>query len=302
MAFGMRICHSSRTMFVRRAHCAFAIILLLSGCVTSGGYAPRAAFPIDDDIKQLHDTFDTKTTIVAYYAAGADNDQRRNEFVAGRLALYDLEFIRFISRFRLSRAEQNTAFDAVALGVGVATTITAGERAKTILGAVTTALTGARTSYEKNFYDDKTAAALVAQMTAERKKALIPIVQGLRQSARDYPLTTAIIDLTNYQLAGTVDGALGGIQQDAAAKDEKATSTLNLYRSSSYAPDNNTARLRTWLYTVDAAGNYSLNKDREALLRDKLPPELSGIALQNFLIDAKLAGIRATVVRDIPVP
>ncbi|MEG8024370.1 hypothetical protein QP162_07760 [Sphingomonas aurantiaca] len=292
------------------------IAITLSGCASTPGYAPRAAFPIDQDIKELHDQFDTAASIKGYYAVGADTEARRSEFVAGRLALYDLEYIRFISHFRLSRAEQSTAFDAIALGVGFATTILKGERVKTILGAVTTSLTGARTSYEKNFYDDKTAAALVAQMTAERKKALIPIIQGLKRSVGDYPITTAIVDLADYQMAGTIDGALNGVQQDAAVKDAAAASVLDQYRTSAYGPDGNTGRLRAWLYPgfasvspdgqhfLDRAGNVvGIDAGRRAMLQAKLQQSgLQNIAPTNLLVDPRLAELRASLVRDIPIP
>jgi ribosomal protein L18 len=300
---------------LRAATLASTVLFALSGCATSPGYAPRAAFPVDQDIKELHDQFDTAASIKAYYAAGADTEARRNEFAAGRLALYDLEYIRFISRFRLSRAEQNTAFDAVALGIGFATTIVAGERAKTILGAVTTALVGARSSYEKNFYDDKTSAALVAQMTAERKKALIPIVQGLAKPAADYPLTRLVVDLANYQMAGTVDGALTGVQQDAAQKDASATAILDQYRTATYDPSPGGDRIRAWLWPgfagvsadgknyVNAAGQaIALDASRVATLRSKLPEGLQAIDLGVLIGDPRLDGVRASLIKDIPIP
>jgi len=299
----------------RTAVLLLAAITVLSGCAAAPGYAPRAAFAIDQDIQQLHDQFDTAASIKGYYAAGADTAARRNEFIAGRLALYDLEYIRFIGRYRLSRAEQSTAFDAVALGVGFATTITHGERVKTILGAVTTALTGARSSYEKNFYDDKTAAALVAQMTAERKKALIPIVQGLKASVEEYPLTLVVVDLANYRLAGTIDGALSGVQQDAAVKDAAATDILSQYRTISYTLDDNSARIRNWLWlgyasadsdgTVrDASGKViALDAAKYATLKAKLAAKgMGGLALPNLLGAPNLAAVRAALVAEIPIP
>ncbi len=299
----------------RTALLALGAAIALSGCATAPGYAPRAAFPIDQDIQQLHDQFATAASIKGYYVAGADPVSRRNELIAGRLALYDLEYIRFIGRYRLSRAEQSTAFDAVALGVGFATTITHGERVKTILGAVTTALTGARSSYEKNFYDDKTAAALVAQMTAERKMALIPIVQGVKASIEEYPLTLAVIDLTGYQLAGTIDGALSGVQKDAVVKDAAATDILSQYRAISYRPDGNSMRIRNWLWlgyasadrdgTVrDATGKaIVIDAAKYATLNAKLAAKgMAGLALPNLLGADNLAAVRAALVTEIPIP
>lgn len=293
--------------------------LLLAGCASTPGYAPRTAFPIDADIKQLHAKFDTTASITGYYADGADTEERRNEFIAGRLALYDLEYIRFISQFRLSRAEQNTAFDAVALGVGVATTIVNGEHTKTILGAATTALTGLRASYEKNFYDDKTSVALVAQMTAERKKALVPILEGATEPVAKYPLTIALVDLTNYQFAGTIDGALAGVQQDAAKKDAAATAKIDSFRSVPYLPDALSVRIRNWLWpgwaSADLYGTMrdadgaviALREDRYARLLSEmeklgLKDGMNSIAIPNLLSAKNLAAERSALVQALDIP
>jgi len=285
----------------------------MCSCVGDVGFAPRAAYPIDGDITQLHAQFDTTASVKGFYA-GANTEARRNEFIAGRLALYDLEYIRFISRFRLNRAAQSTAFDAVSLGVGFTTTIINGERAKTILGAVTTALTGARTSYEKNFYDDKTASALVSQMTAERKEALVPILQGLSGAVEEYPLTTAIIDLNNYQFAGSIDGALAGIQKQAAEKDAKATRKIDQFRTFAFNPDDATDRIKKWLWPNwasdvggifrDSSGNpVAMDSGRYAALQKELTKlNLSGVALPALLGNSLLADARASIVKSLSIP
>lgn len=309
---------SAPTLGLRRLICVFVLMaaaLLVSGCASRPQFSPRPAFSVDEDIRQLHEEFDTAASIKGYYASGGDTLAKRDTFIAGRLALYDLEYLRFISRYRLSRAEQNTAFDAVALGIGVATTTVSGAGAKTVLGAVTTALTGLRTSYEKNFYDDKTAAALVAQMTAERKKALVPIIRGLRMSVEDYPITVAIVDLAAYQQAGTIDGALAGVQQDAVVKDAAASDQLARFRVSSYRPDDSSQRILRWLWPGfvqadkdgtfrDAAGQpISRNDANYNMLQQRLSSAgLSGLPIPALLGNAMLAEVRSNLIRDLSIP
>lgn len=129
-------------------------------------------------------------------------------------------------------------FDITQLGLGLATTLVAGERAKTVPGAVTTAPAGAKNSYARDFYDDQTAVAAITQMNAERKVALIPILGGARASIEDYPFTQAITDLAEYWSAG----ALQGVLRDVGAKDIRATATIEQYRTVSFKPDDQTRR------------------------------------------------------------
>lgn len=290
------------------------IMSALCSCASPGGlYAPRTAFPIDTDITELKAQFGPIASIKGYYSA-AETPDRRNEFIAGRLVFIDLEYIRFISNFRLSRAESATAFDAASLGIGFATTITAGERAKTILGAVTTALVGARTSYEKNFYEDKTSDALVAQMSAQRKQALVAIIAGSKGSLAQYNLTQAVADLATYARAGTLDGALEGIQSDASQKQQEAKVALDRLRSVTYGPDDNSTRILKWLYPtaasikdligIDSNGQpVSLSTSNGAALQDELTTKLQlDVPILTILVDPGSATTRQTVIKDLKIP
>jgi len=290
-------------------------LLILSGCASAPGYAPRSAFSLEKDIGELHQEFDTAASIKNYYDTGAETVEKRNKFIAGRLVLYDLEYMRFIARFRLSQAQASTAFDSVALGLGFATSIAGGAHTKSVLGAVTTALTGLRTSYEKNFFEDKTTAALVAQMTAGRKAALVPIIAGTKAPITEYPLTTAIVDLSNYEMAGTIDGALVGIQSDAAAKDAQATAKLDQYRAFSFKPDDSTARIQKWIWPGlsafdpdgtprDSAGKaITADQTHYQQLKAELKTlKLDGIAVEAFLDNGSLADARASAIKDLAIP
>jgi len=292
------------------------VLLSLSGCASvHSAYQPQSAFSVDDDLKEFHRQFASASSIKNYYAAGAETRERRNEFIAGRLTLCDLEYIRFVSRVRLDRAGEATAMDAAALGIGLATTIVDGERAKTILGAVTTALTGARASYEKNFYDDKTTSALITQMNAERKTALLPILAGTRSSIDEYPLSRALIDLANYQFSGSIAGALDAVQRDASIKDAAASSQLEQYRVVSFNPDDLSTRIRKWLFpgvvTFDAAGvarndrgvEVPINSGNLTVLRAKIKVlGLEGVPLATLLVSKNLASARGQIVSELTIP
>lgn len=294
---------------------SLAMIVALGGCVTTtGAYAPRSAFPLDQDIAEFHTQFASASSVAAYYTQ-LETVDRRNSFIAGRLTLSNLEYIRFATGFGLTRAQESAAFDLVTLGLGLATTIAGGEHTKTVLGAITTAFAGTRTSYEKNFYDDKTASALVTQMNAERKVALIPILAGSKSSVADYPLTTAIVDLANYEFAGTIAGALQGVQRDAGVKDVKASAIIDQYRTVGFAPDDSTTRINAWLYPglvrFDATGNaidangavIPRQQNRVAALHAELKTlGLEGLPLGTFLVSAKFTAERSRALNDLKIP
>ena len=300
----------------RRLAAMLVLGFALAGCASTGSpYTPRPAFSIDQDIEQLHAEFSAATSIKDYYEAGPETVQRRNKFIAGRLTLYDLEYVRFLSRFRLTRAASATALDTVAIGISSATTLFGGVRTKEVLGAISTALTGGRASYEKNFYDDQTASALVSQMNAERKVALLPILQGSKASIEDYPMTQAIVDLNTYQFAGSISGALAGVQRDAAAKDATATAAIDQFRAVTFAPDDSTARIRRWIFpglattdssgvARDAAGNaIAADPQRIAALRAELAKlGLDTVPLATFFAGAGLADARASAIADLQIP
>lgn len=292
-----------------------ALALLLAGCATGSPYSPRPAFSIDQDIEELHQEFAAATSIKEYYDSGPETVEQRNRFIAGRLTLYDLEYVRFLSRFRLTRAASSTALDAVAIGISSATTLFGGERTKELLGAVSTALSGTRSAYEKNFYDDQTASALVTQMNAERKTMLLPILQGSKASIADYPMTQAIVDLNAYQFAGTISGALAGVQRDAAAKDADATEMIDRFRAVAFAPDDSTGRIRRWIFpglestdsagvARDSSGNpIAADPQRVAALRAELEKlGLGGIPIATFLASGDLADVRARAIADLQIP
>jgi hypothetical protein len=288
---------------------------MLSGCaMTRSNFAPQSYHTLDKDIAELRAAFGVETSLTKYYATRPETAEARNEFIAKRLALYDLEYLRFTQTFSLGRAEADALFDHGLLGLGLATTLAAGEHTKTVLGAVTTALTGSRASYEKNFYADKTSVALLTQMNAERKVALVPILRGVGKPIEQYPMAEAISDLAAYQQAGTLAGALQGVQKDAAEKDSRVSQDIERYRSVRFAPDDSTARLRLFLYPgldrfangkpLDAAGNV-IRPDEDRLAKVIAAKQQVGagdIAMGTFMASSELADKRAQVVAALNIP
>jgi hypothetical protein len=294
---------------------ALLALLLTAGCATVGApHAPETSFTARSDLEALKSKFASATSISDYYAQ-PETSERRNAFIAGRLVLYDLAYVDWVSRFQFGRAAEATILDTATLGVNQAITLLGGARTKEALGAIGGAIAGTRSSYEKNFFDDASAGALAAQMNAERKSALVPIMAGTRAGIEDYSLTAALADLAAYQFAGTVDGALAGIHREAGVKEAEAVERLQRYRNVAFATDDSSDRLLAWVYpglesvdpdgTVrDRAGNtVERNGERVAALEAELGKmELDGLAIGTLLTSADLAPVRARIVRNLQIP
>lgn len=290
-------------------------MVLTAGCASVGTpLAPETSFTARSDLDALKAQFASATSIKDYYAQ-LETVERRNAFIAGRLVLYDLAYVDWVSRFRFGRAAEATILDTATLGVSQAITLFGGARTKEVMGAIGGAIAGTRSSYERNFFDEASAGAIAAQMNAERRAALVPIMAGTRAGIDDYPLAAALADLARYQQAGTLEGALAGIQREAALKEAEAIERLERFRSVAFAGDTASDRLLAWVYpgmasvdgdgiVRDPAGN-AVEKDstRVAAIEAELAKlGLGGLAIGILLSSADLAATRAKIVRNLQIP
>jgi hypothetical protein len=201
---------------------ALALVLagLLAGCSTLRyGGAPEPSFDAEQDLEQLGKIFGPGDSISQFYANPTVD--ARNKFITGRLTMMNIRYIQFIRQLTTDRQLLDTAGALLTLGMNIAGASVAATSTKTILAALSAGVTGSKEVVDKNYFFDKTIPALVGQMNAERKKALIPILTGLKADLDDYPFGQAVTDLHNYYFAGTFAGAIQAIQADAAEKEQR---------------------------------------------------------------------------------
>lgn len=285
----------------------------LSGCSTlTAGPAP--AFNIDQDIAALQAHYQSATSITDYYAKGPETKDRRDEFIVGRLTLYNLQYIRYITQYSLSAAQLDSAFEITKLVTDLSITLGGTLQSKAVLGAFSGGLTGAKATIDKNFFEQKTAQALVSQMNAQRKAALVPILTGINEVVARYPLATAIVDLQAYYEAGTLLGALQGIQADAGIKDAEATKQIDQLRVSPFAADASSQKINNWIWpgvkrfdsagdAFDASGKLiTANATNVAKLKKWLADnKLSGLPIATFLNSKDLAAARQRAVKELSI-
>ena len=205
---------------VGRLLAAVTLAGVIAGCSTiRHGGAPEPSFDVDKDLEQLARQFAPSDVITDFYTT--PSEAARDKFITGRLTMTNIRYIQFVRQMTSERQLLDSAADMLSLGLSLAGASVATAGTKTLLAAIAAGVTGSKQVIDKNYYFEKTIPALVGQMNAERKKALIPILTGIKASLEDYPFAQAVTDLHNYYHAGTFVGAIQAIQADAGTKEQR---------------------------------------------------------------------------------
>jgi hypothetical protein len=141
----------------------------------------------------------------------------RNKIVGTYMMAADLRFAEF--RRHLSRQSRGSSFglDVAILGVAGGASVAA-ERTANIPSSVAAGLTGTHAALNRDVYFDRTLPALFAAMDSARTEARTTIMVNLRRSATEYPLPVALADIANYELAGSLDGAIERVTAEARSR------------------------------------------------------------------------------------
>lgn len=119
-------------------------------------------------------------------------------------------------------AEWETGADISELSLALATTVAGGEGTKTVLGAILTAVKGANTSIDKNFFREKTSEAIIAAIRSARLERDNGILEKLALEADGYSLEEAWNDLIDLYYAGTLASGFQKLAETTSARAEKA--------------------------------------------------------------------------------
>ncbi|MBA2704686.1 MAG: hypothetical protein H0U60_12645 [Blastocatellia bacterium] len=163
-----------------------------------------------------------------YYTAVDSNQlqqaQRLRDRIIYRLkSNIDGNYHEFENQLFAGRATTNVLFDIVDFGSGVATTISNGARAKSVISAALTGFKGGRKSLDENFFRERTTAVIISQMQASRARIETEILKVMIEDVNGYSLDAALGDLINYFYAGTLQKGLQELAQQTgqSAIDEK---------------------------------------------------------------------------------
>jgi hypothetical protein len=239
--------HAAKAGFVTGA-----CLAVLAGC------APIVGYPKDPE-----DTAATLTALQPYFNGARELDyikadpaqrmQIRNEIVFARLRAYDITFTDFEERLYGDGNGVTLGSDLIGLVLGGLTATIGGAGTKAALGAASAGVIGANNAINKDLYYQKTIPALLAQMEADRLKAKLPIVDGMKLSDAEYPLVQAYIDLDAYKNAGSIPAAINTFNKDSGnAKDKAQDAIIFAGRSAAQLPDIQTVETALKKLAADA--------------------------------------------------
>ena len=271
----------------------FIISLSLTGCDSAHyGGAPEPSFDVEKDLKQLAEGFGNSISISDYYEqkkSGGSEEQlkaTRDKFTIGRLTLMNIRYIQFIRQSTSDRQLLDSAVDILGIGLNIAGVSFDSAATKTALAAAAAGVTGSKATIDKNYYFEKTIPALITAMNAQRKAALVPILEGLQKDINEYPFEQAVTDLHNYYSAGTFIGAIQAIQTDAGAKERDQDMAIKVIKRGKATPkqrnhlmactqaigkltEADLTKAQTVLTSLDPQGTLPTNiKDAKSKLQD----------------------------------
>jgi hypothetical protein len=226
---------------------------------------------------------------------------KRNEIILARVHAYDIVFADFEKRLYGDGNGVTLGGDLVALVLTGLTATVGSAGTKAALGAAATGVIGAKSAIDKDLYYQKTVPALLAQMEADRLKALAPITTGMKQSDADYPLLEAYIDLDAYKNAGSIPAAINAVNKAAGVAKDIAQAAVAALRSTPFLEDDSSKRLSVFIWPHGITS--PVDKTHLQKLRDWMSTNLpSGIPVETLLHSAALVNARKQAVSDLSVP
>lgn len=204
------------------------LVMSLWGCASFDGYPERSG-NVQEELEHLERYFDPN--LIEQYEAEKDPNEKgslRNRIVNGRMRAIDLHFNNFQQQLYKEGVGSAIGTDWAILGLGGAGSVVNSLRTTQTLSAVSGGVAGAKASWDKNAFFDKTMPALLTQMIALRKRVLAKIRTELLEGVDRYPLNEALIDVESYFFAGTMPGAISAIVEEAGATARKADERLQV--------------------------------------------------------------------------
>jgi len=160
-----------------------------------------------------------------YDKPGADAQARRNirdKYARKMIAVVDKRYNDFLDDLISQRKGFDASTDITAISLDTASVLFTPTTTKSILAGLAALTTAGKTVVSKVYFYEQTLPALVSQMEADRQAVLADIVEGLSAGVDIYPLHQTLRDLNRYYTAGTIDGAVTGIQKQSAKRAEEA--------------------------------------------------------------------------------
>ena len=273
--------------------------LLLSGCPAALQGYPETK---PDDVSTAESAYYLSAQSVKDYDK-SPSEELRNNIIDARMRVRDRNFREFKKSLYQEGLKLGLGVDWLLLTLAGATATVGGETLKAALGAVTTGIVGAKASFDKRAFMEKSLAGIFAQMKAQRAVVELSIRTKMSSGIDVYSVHLALSDLEKYYDAGTLPDALDGIIQGANVKSEEAEDKLAKFRVIKFQiPGSTGARIKEWYRPAGV-----LNPARRDLLvrwlataRPGINP--AGLPFPVFLRERQLEPARVQAITDLRIP
>lgn len=209
-----------------RVGSALALVVLafaVGGCSTFRG-APKPL--LEQKIADSTAFVDAEAELRTL-ATTVDMNQR-NAAMLKLMALADVRYMHFRNDIVNDRKGTRSAANGLLLMTDIAATLTKSVGVKDNYIALSALISGGENIYDKEYLLDRTINALVAQMDANRKARQVEIYRRMDDPITRYPSQAAFADTLEYYYAGTLNGALMGVQQSAAEQERRSDAELKI--------------------------------------------------------------------------
>jgi hypothetical protein len=167
---------------------------------------------------------------------GLTQQQYRDAVVYRRLEVIDINYYDFESKLTTAYNLLDVGADLTALilnGLGATTGVAT---TKAALAAASAGVIGAKGAINTDIFYQKTLPALITQMRANRQTVLVTIKTGLQSAVAKYSLDAALMDVSNYYVAGTLPSAVAQVTAQAGTSLQKANADLAVVQGAAFLP------------------------------------------------------------------
>jgi len=277
-----RICRSAKLLLA-----ALLLPPTLAGCASLAGSPPRVIGVTDSmamvrqySVAKALRAFDDDPQKDGDLRHGLTPAQYRNMVVAVYLNAADAQYHEWRAQVSDERRELGVGFDSMVIGLTGAASVARQSLVRS-LSAAASIMAGTRGAIDRNVYFDRALPALLATMDAQRLRIRAEINRRLTDTATDYPLAAAFADISEYELAASLDRAIEDVTAQAAADRQAAQEEYNTAIHACHSDENlrtNRSKIVVWV-----------RNDARTLEQLQQLAQLMGLASSNNIADLRTA-------------
>jgi hypothetical protein len=293
----------------RSFHRALSVLCVvpLAGCANIGGRP--ALYQNTQDVIKVDKPYlsaDVRNN------AAANTKDYRDRVIYARLEVIELNYDSFESNLMSVTSSTSLAADLSVLVLNGLGATTGSSAAKAAFAAASAGVVGAKGAINTDIFYQKTIPALIAQMRADRAKALLVIALNQKKTIEEYSLQQALTDINAVYVAGTLPSALTSITSQAGTQLTQSTDELAEVRKGKWVSPGKGSTAEQILYWLYPGGDETkpINSANLQSLTNwmnnyKADPILANISYQDLLTNGKVANAEADrqqAIKDLTIP